>query len=212
MKALILIFVLYSTAVFSNVVIDDPNDLLTTVDNYIRPISFDSAYTLGDKAWYKNKECTFNRDENGNYSAECGPVIDTLEEVLEKNSLMVNVGGKIITKDQYENINGNYLRYYLLDSFTNSEVNSVEAKIERINFETFTAQEKLIQAIRIFYTLNICKIFENENICFVLPQEMLLGRNLPAVAQLLEHVYIRTLPTKIPTSKLHDFQRSNFIN
>lgn len=208
MKVLILsFFISIPVSVFAAVSINDPSDLLGTIDNYINSYNFDSAFSVGDKAWYSDQDCTFIKDVAGNYSADCKPSVTTLQEVVLKTPIEVIIGNFIITKDQFNQIRGNFLRYYLENSFNALDINSASVQMEKIQFETVNVQGKMVQAIRAFYSINICRMIRGEELCFLLPQEMLLGRNIPAVAQMLEHIYVRIVPVNIPVSKIQDFQR-----
>jgi len=79
--------------------------------------------------------------------------------------------------------------------------------MEKIEFENFNISGKFVNGIRAYYTMVICETIDEGVECFELPQEMVLGRNLPAIAQVIEHIYLRTMQNRIVVSKLIDFER-----
>jgi len=82
----LILFVLVSTNTFAGLTINDPGNLLGSVDTYINSYDFDSAFSLADKSWYEEKNCTFTRDDQGNYSANCETPYSYAEEIIEKTS------------------------------------------------------------------------------------------------------------------------------
>lgn len=217
MKKLFLTFFMISNA-FAGFRINDPNGLLTTVDTYLNAYSFDTAFQVGDIVNYEHRECTFIKDESGNHSANCFPAVIHKDKVLEKYPDRVVIlnhdhtdhgeSKMTLTRDAFEQANGNYLRIYLNTYSNQSDLENIEANIEKISFENYSVGDAVIQAIRVFYTINLCqKVSDTEDECFILPEEMLLGRNILVLAQLLEHVPNRLVSERTYTSKIIDFTR-----
>lgn len=217
MKKLLLSFFMLSNA-FAGFQINDPNGLLTTVDTYLNAYNFDTAFQVGDIVNYEHRECTYVKDEAGNHIANCSPIVGHKDKVLETYPDKVIIlnhdhtdhseSKMTLTREAFEATNGNYLRFYLNSYATQSDLETVEVNIEQVSFENYPVQDSTIQAIRVFYTINMCqKISDTEEECFILPEEMLLGRGIPVLAQQLEHIPNRLVIDRTYTSKIIDFTR-----
>ena len=202
--------------------IRDPSGLLNSIDTYIGT-DFDSAFKLGDQTWHEKRKCQVH-DNNGQISASCEEPIVEEDQIIEKTTdSAASQNGMIITRNQFEKINGNFLRY-TFDTYSNdTTLKTVDVEMEKITFENATVNGKVIKGIRAFYNLKLCKVDETNDtpplpelpgqpgdanrLCFSLPQEMLLGRNMSMLGQMLEFVFHRKTPIRTDISVLKDYFR-----
>lgn len=191
----------------SQLTIKDPSGLLNSIDTYVG-IDFDSSFFIGDKVWYEEKSCRVNQENGEQYTAICEEPIVVDDEVIAKTTEGIRtLKGNIITRVNFQNANGNYLRLYFDKYLSDTTLASVIVNMEKITFENFNANGKTIKGIRVFYKLNLCRKVGSDEECFLLPQEMLLGRNMPMLGQVLELIFHRETTIRTNISVLKDFIR-----
>lgn len=206
-------FFLFSVSSYASFVINDPNDLLYTIDTYVAPPSFEEGFKLDDRVRHQTTKCKYTQNQDGSFISECDPFIDTEKYVFEKHADYVvvreagNQGSVTVTREKYDSSNGNYLRSYLKGFRLLPNSSTVEVEIEEVAFESTSLNGSTIQAIRALYTIEICREQDDVQECFLMPEEMLLGRGMPALGQVIEHIPNRLVPDKTPVSKLLEFSR-----
>lgn len=206
-------FLFFSMSSHASFTINDPNNLLHSVDTYLAADSFDEAFKIDDSVMYETTRCTYTRNTDGRFSSECDPISESEEYVFAKNSDQVEIreqgsqGSLIITRQMYDSSNGNYLRSYLESMRNYQGWSTIGTDIEKISFESVSISGITVQAIRVFYTIEICQELDEALECFLMPEEMLLGRGLMALGQVIEHIPNRLVPDRTPIAKLIEFSR-----
>lgn len=213
MKA-ILLFLLTSSSCFASYIVNDPSNLLNTVDTYLNAQDFDQAFKLNDLVRFETRKCESTQNEDGSYSGSCeAPEVheDYVSDKTPDLTIIKPVGGTdsvTITRQEHESINGNHLRFYLENIRSYTGLSSVEINLEKIEFESINISESTVQAVRVFYLVKLCKNDpQNQTECFITPEEMLLGRNLPALGQVIEHIPNRKVLGKSRIYKLLEVSR-----
>lgn len=226
---LFFISVVLSRSVIAVVQVNDPSNLLNTVDTYINAPSFDVAFVVSDQSSRGDKDCTFTKINDFLYSHECSEERIYSRSVSETTSdyVVLNYSNQAenekFTRADYAQINGNYLRQHIKQFDLLTNVKSITIDIEQVEFETVDLQGSTIQAIRTHFTSKICRevvsdlpptggaplppMEVNSEECFTQGQEILLGRNIPYVVQPLEHVPNRLTSEKVVSARAISFSR-----
>lgn len=188
--------------------IKDPSGLLSTIDTYLGFKSFEEAFMIEDRVWYQEKNCRVERNHDGSYTSSCEEPSISEDAIVEKMSDEIRtIKGEKIARSNYEQAHGNFLKYYFNSYSSDTSLSSFVVDMEKIAFEDVMVSGKLVKGIRAFYKINFCKTVDSKEECYYLPQEMVLGRNIPMLGQLLELVYHRETPEKVKVTVLQDYSR-----
>lgn len=199
---------------FSAMRIEDPQNILEQSDSFLGAGSFTSAFRCQDKATYENNECRLNCTETGCQEI-CEPAVKSELMVVACTSEYATIRREMpgepskeqtVTEDLYHSLKGNMFRY-LLEQMSEGADEKDFVKLEHasvIHYLLPSGQGG--EGINVFFTIHDVTTTGGSQSEVVVPLSVTFGKDLPAVAQLLDLMIMPGL-AKTPQMRLLSVER-----
>jgi len=180
----------FSIKCFADIKIEDPNNLLTSADQFLGTLNFNQSFIMGNKATYTNyvNTCNYGCENDGCWAMCEMKERQTVTEVYTCSESSVSYGNDEgsfyleLSKDQFESINGNLSRYVLIHL---DEQFQLPGYLRLNKFTNGKYKDELSPTSREYETMTLWGEYILESGAGKFDVIITLAKDVPAIAQII---------------------------